>query len=213
MGLIFFFFKWEIIAYIFIFQKLKSLEKLIRLGLIDLLAGWNQATKTNRHNSKTRNRIRIKIKSVHKTTGLTQLEKGVNRSISLFYKNLLFERDLCLGFRTRARIMASSKTIILRSSEGEDFGLHVVAAMELLVIKPIIEEGNTKRAIPLPNVTSKILAKVIEYCKKHVETPKAEEHAVNDELKGWAADFFKDDRATFFDLIKVLWILGELPDS
>ncbi|WJZ83447.1 hypothetical protein VitviT2T_003130 [Vitis vinifera] len=98
--------------------------------------------------------------------------------------------------------MASSKTIILRSSEGEDFGLHVVAAMELLVIKPIIEEGNTKRAIPLPNVTSKILAKVIEYCKKHVETPKAEEHAVNDELKGWAADFFKDDRATFFDLIK-----------
>ena len=109
--------------------------------------------------------------------------------------------------------MASSKTITLRSSEGEDFRLDVVSAMELLVIKPIIEEGNTKRAIPLPNVTSKILAKVIEYCKKHVETPKAEEHAVNDELKGWAADFFKDDRATFFDLIKVLWILGELPDS
>ncbi|KAL6346646.1 hypothetical protein AAG906_000264 [Vitis piasezkii] len=98
--------------------------------------------------------------------------------------------------------MASSKTITLRSSEGENFGLDAVAAMELLVIKPIIEDGNTKRAIPLPNVTSKILAKAIEYCKKHVETPKAEEHAVNDELKGWAVDFFKGDRATFFELIK-----------
>ncbi|CBI37864.3 unnamed protein product, partial [Vitis vinifera] len=56
-------------------------------------------------------------------------------------------------------------------------------------------------AIPLPNVTSKILAKVIEYCKKHVETPKAEEHAVNDELKAWDADFVKVDQATLFDLI------------
>ena len=99
--------------------------------------------------------------------------------------------------------MASSKIITLRSSEGEDFRLDVVAAMELLVIKPIIEEGNTKRAIPLPNVTSKILAKVIEYCKKHVETPKAEEHAVNDELKAWDADFVKVDQATLFDLILV----------
>ena len=104
--------------------------------------------------------------------------------------------------------MASSKIITLRSSEGEDFGLDVVAAMELLVIKPMIEELQVIKpmidnAIPLPNVTSKILAKVIEYCKKHVETPKAEEHAVNDELKTWDADFVKVDQATLFDLILV----------
>ncbi|XP_034681193.1 uncharacterized protein LOC117911105 isoform X2 [Vitis riparia] len=98
--------------------------------------------------------------------------------------------------------MASSKTITLRSSDGEAFDLEEVVAVESQTIKHMIEDGCADNAIPLPNVTSKILAKVIEYCKKHVETPKAEKNAVNDELKGWAADFFKDDRATFFDLIK-----------
>ncbi len=56
--------------------------------------------------------------------------------------------------------------------------------------------------IPLPNVTSKILSKVIEYCKKHVEAPKPEERSgVDEELKAWDADFVKVDQATLFDLI------------
>ncbi|KAL6346667.1 hypothetical protein AAG906_000285 [Vitis piasezkii] len=97
--------------------------------------------------------------------------------------------------------MASSKTITLRSSDGEAFDLEEVVAVESQTIKHMIEDGCADNAIPLPNVTSKILAKVIEYCKKHVETPKAEEHAVNDELKAWDADFVKVDQATLFDLI------------
>ncbi|WJZ83449.1 hypothetical protein VitviT2T_003131 [Vitis vinifera] len=99
--------------------------------------------------------------------------------------------------------MASSKTITLRSSDGEAFDLEEVVAVESQTIKHMIEDGCADNAIPLPNVTSKILAKVIEYCKKHVETPKAEEHAVNDELKAWDADFVKVDQATLFDLILV----------
>ncbi|RVW38586.1 SKP1-like protein 1A [Vitis vinifera] len=97
--------------------------------------------------------------------------------------------------------MASSKTITLRSSDGEAFDLEEVVAVESQTIKHMIEDGCADNAIPLPNVTSKILAKVIEYCKKHVESPKAEEHAVNDELKAWDADFVKVDQATLFDLI------------
>ncbi|KAJ9704454.1 hypothetical protein PVL29_002835 [Vitis rotundifolia] len=97
--------------------------------------------------------------------------------------------------------MASSNTIALRSSDGETFDLNVVAAMESQVIKGMIEDGCAECAIPLPNVNSKILAKVTEYCKKHVETPKAEEHAVNDELKAWVADLVKVDWNTFVDLV------------
>ncbi|KAJ9704450.1 hypothetical protein PVL29_002833 [Vitis rotundifolia] len=65
----------------------------------------------------------------------------------------------------------------------------------------MIEDGCADNEIPLPNVTSKILAKVIEYCEKHVETPKEEEHSVNDELKAWDADFVKVDQDTLFALI------------
>ncbi|KAJ9704452.1 hypothetical protein PVL29_002834 [Vitis rotundifolia] len=67
--------------------------------------------------------------------------------------------------------------------------------MEWQVIKHMFEDGCAVDEIPLPNVTSKILAEVIKYSKKHVETPKAEE------LEAWDADFVKVDQDTLFDLI------------
>ncbi|KAI6671532.1 hypothetical protein NL676_006417 [Syzygium grande] len=54
---------------------------------------------------------------------------------------------------------------------------------------------------PLPNVTSRILAKVIEYCKKHVESAKSEDRTTEEDLKAWDAEFVKVDQATLFDLI------------
>ncbi|KAJ7557589.1 hypothetical protein O6H91_05G133200 [Diphasiastrum complanatum] len=56
---------------------------------------------------------------------------------------------------------------------------------------------------PLPNVTSKILAKVIEYCKYLVDLHKSgDEKAIPEEdVKAWDADFVKVDQATMFDLI------------
>ncbi|KAL5572084.1 hypothetical protein UlMin_021681 [Ulmus minor] len=67
----------------------------------------------------------------------------------------------------------------------------------------MIEDNCADNGIPLPNVTNKILSKVIEYCKKHIETPKLDERAttVDDELKAWDADFVKVNQATLFDLI------------
>ena len=60
--------------------------------------------------------------------------------------------------------------------------------------------------IPLPNVSSKILAKVIEYCKYHVDAEKKAEEKpskTEEEIKTWDTDFVKVDQSTLFELILV----------
>ncbi|XP_076934902.1 SKP1-like protein 1A [Bidens hawaiensis] len=96
--------------------------------------------------------------------------------------------------------MSSSKTIVLRSSDGETFEVDEAVAVESQTIKHMIEDGCADTSIPLPNVTSKILSKVIEYCKKHVEAPGTEDK-VADDIKAFDADFVKVDQSTLFDLI------------
>jgi len=94
-----------------------------------------------------------------------------------------------------------SKKITLKSSDGEAFEVEEVVALESQTIKHMIEDDCADSVIPLPNVTSKILAKVIEYCKKHVETPKTDDRSAEDELKTWDAEFVKVEQPVLFDLI------------
>ncbi|KAK0576443.1 hypothetical protein LWI29_017571 [Acer saccharum] len=56
--------------------------------------------------------------------------------------------------------------ITLKSSDGEAFEVDEAVVLELQTINDMIKVG-----IPLPSVSSKILSKVIEYCKKHGESP------------------------------------------
>ncbi|KAG8050412.1 hypothetical protein GUJ93_ZPchr0009g1405 [Zizania palustris] len=58
--------------------------------------------------------------------------------------------------------------IMLRSSEGDVFEVSKEVAMESQTIKNMIEYNCTVTEIPLPNVSTIILSKVIEYCNKHV---------------------------------------------
>lgn len=100
--------------------------------------------------------------------------------------------------------MASTKKITLKSSDGETFEVEETVALESQTIKHMVEDDCADNVIPLPNVNSKILAKVIEYCKKHVDSPKPSDNndrQLDDELKSWDADFVKVDQATLFDLI------------
>ena len=93
--------------------------------------------------------------------------------------------------------MASSlKKIILKSSDGETFEIEEAVAVQSQTIKHLIgDESANDTGIPVLNVTSKILAMVIEYCKKHVDA------ASSDELKKWDAEFVKVDQDTLVDLI------------
>ncbi|XP_010536422.1 PREDICTED: SKP1-like protein 1A [Tarenaya hassleriana] len=105
---------------------------------------------------------------------------------------------------------AVERKIILKSSDGEAFEVDEVVALESQTIKHMVEDDCADNGIPLPNVTSKVLAKVIEYCKKHVDAAAANnsEDCVGgsaggdkDDLKAWDAEFVKVDQATLFDLI------------
>ena len=65
--------------------------------------------------------------------------------------------------------------------------------------------------IPLPNVSSKILAKVIEYCKYHVDAEKKADEKpakTEEEIKTWDTEFVKVDQSTLFELILVRAVLA-----
>lgn len=105
--------------------------------------------------------------------------------------------------------MASSssttkKKIILKSSDGETFEVDEAAALLSQTIKHMIEDDCTDTGIPLPNVTSGILSKVIEYCKKHAESVgDLDDHAANDELKNFDTQFVNVEQGVLFDIILV----------
>lgn len=90
----------------------------------------------------------------------------------------------------------------LQSSDNEAFEVDVDVANESQTVKNMIEDTGSEDLIPLPNVRGKILAKVIEYCKYHVEAiKKVEDKPAESDVKAWDAEFVKVDQATLFDLI------------
>jgi S-phase kinase-associated protein 1 len=99
---------------------------------------------------------------------------------------------------------SATKKITLKSSDDETFEVSEMVALESQTIKHMIEDDCADNAIPVQNVTGKILALVIEYCKKHVEVAAAassDEKPSEDDLKKWDAEFVKVDNDTLFDLI------------
>ncbi|KAH9607404.1 hypothetical protein KSS87_017528 [Heliosperma pusillum] len=114
----------------------------------------------------------------------------------------------------------TDRKINLKSSDGETFEVEEIVAMESQTIKHMVEDDCADNVIPLPNVTSTILAKVIEYCKKHVDSSSSSSNSadtttasatatatvtatagVDEDLKNWDAEFVKVDQSTLFDLI------------
>ncbi|CAK9228153.1 hypothetical protein BDL97_05G141300 [Sphagnum fallax] len=98
----------------------------------------------------------------------------------------------------------AEKRVKLKSSDDEMFEVEEAVAFESQAVKNMIEDTGMDHPIPLPNVSSKILAKVIEYCKYHVDNQKSTDDkpaTPEDEIKAWDQDFVKVDQATLFDLI------------
>ncbi|GMY39763.1 SKP1-like protein 1B, partial [Fagus crenata] len=73
--------------------------------------------------------------------------------------------------------------------------------MESQTIKHMIEDDCAQTVIPLPNVTSHTLARVIEYCKNHVHSSESKSEFDSKALQTRDAEFIKVDQKTLFELI------------
>ena len=98
-------------------------------------------------------------------------------------------------------LVMSSKKINLKSSDGDVFEVEYAVGLMSQTIKRVIDTGCAGDSIPLPKVTSKILVKVIEYCKRHVEVSSKYMETANTVLERWDVDFIKVDKYTLFDFI------------
>ncbi|PWA65101.1 E3 ubiquitin ligase SCF complex subunit SKP1/ASK1 family protein [Artemisia annua] len=82
---------------------------------------------------------------------------------------------------------SSSRTIILKNSDGHAFDIEETAAHLSLTIKQTIQQDPSKTIIPVPRVNAQTLSKIIDYCRKHV-TDKDNKEA----LKSFDVEFVEE---------------------
>lgn len=101
------------------------------------------------------------------------------------------------------KLSLSSNKIVLTSSDGDSFEIDEAVARESHTIAEMLDAGCAGE-IPLQNVTGKILDKVIDYCKTHVEAGpifEEDEEEAKKKLKIWKAEFMRVDLETISELI------------
>jgi S-phase kinase-associated protein 1 len=93
----------------------------------------------------------------------------------------------------------------LTSSDAQAFEVEGEVAFLSQTIKNLVEDSGAEDAIPLPNVSARVLAKVLEYCRYHHQAAAAADgaklEADGDAVKQWDAEFVRVDQAMLFDLI------------
>ncbi|CAE8674022.1 unnamed protein product, partial [Polarella glacialis] len=75
---------------------------------------------------------------------------------------------------------AEGEMLKLKSSQGDVFEVEPEVACMSTLIKNMVDDSGTDEEIPLPNVKSAILSKVVDYCKFHKDNVPAE---INKPLK------------------------------
>jgi len=101
----------------------------------------------------------------------------------------------------------SDVKVKLQSSQGDEFTVDVEVACLSNVIKAMIDDSGTDDVVPLPNVKTSTLEKVIEYCKYHRENPAPElpkplkSANLSEVVSKWDLDFISIDQDAIFDLI------------
>lgn len=96
--------------------------------------------------------------------------------------------------------------IRLRSSDGQELEVMEEAiAAASQTIKGALEKGGAADAIPIPDVTGRILSRVLEYVNRHFSDPAADPldyiPIADDPLKAFDDAFVQVDNDTLFELI------------
>ncbi|XP_031488743.1 SKP1-like protein 1A [Nymphaea colorata] len=100
--------------------------------------------------------------------------------------------------------------VILKASDGVVYEVEETVAKMLQMLSPLIDDADLENAIPLHNVTGKILGKVLDYCKKHTEEEAPEDLPEEDDMshmtkkhamEKWDAEYVDVDRETLFEIV------------
>jgi len=100
-----------------------------------------------------------------------------------------------------------SQDLLLNSQEGEGFTVPKKVAIMSELVKTMAEGDKEESTIPLPNVKSQVLAKVIQYMEYHHHSlPKEIEKPLksanmNEVVSAWDAEFVEVDQEMLFELI------------
>ncbi|KAI7871132.1 E3 ubiquitin ligase complex SCF subunit sconC [Spinellus fusiger] len=95
-------------------------------------------------------------------------------------------------------------SVHLLSSDSEPFVIDKEVAERSVLIKNMLEDiGESDASIPLPNVTAKVLKKVIEWCEHHREDPvvQDDQERRNTDIDEWDQKYMEVDQETLFDII------------
>ncbi|CAA0841976.1 SKP1-like protein 4 [Striga hermonthica] len=96
------------------------------------------------------------------------------------------------------------KTVVLKTSDGEKFEVEEEVVIQSLKIKHVIEKESASTVISLPNVSSGVMTRVIEYCRCHAFGE------YDYTMKDYDAEFVKIDNKLLFELISVFFELPSL---
>lgn len=83
--------------------------------------------------------------------------------------------------------------ITLTSSEGDAFQVDDAFATHAVTVRNLLDDTGTTSAVPLPNVSSAALAKVIEFCNSRA-LPEADREAFD-------AEYVRVEQSLLFDII------------
>ncbi|KAF7728594.1 suppressor of kinetochore protein mutant [Apophysomyces ossiformis] len=95
-------------------------------------------------------------------------------------------------------------SVHLLSSDNEEFPVDKEVAERSVLIKNMLEDiGESDAPIPLPNVTAKVLRKVIEWCEHHREDPvtQDDQDRRSTDIDEWDQKYMEVDQETLFDII------------
>ncbi|XP_016464888.1 SKP1-like protein 1 [Nicotiana tabacum] len=90
------------------------------------------------------------------------------------------------------------KMVTLKSNDDKEFEVEEAAVIQSEMIKNMIEDGCATSVIPLPNIDSNTLSKVIEYLNKHI-TRDEDEDEDDDKDKGKEAETGDEEDLKEFD--------------
>jgi S-phase kinase-associated protein 1 len=82
--------------------------------------------------------------------------------------------------------------ITLLSSDGQSFEVRAAAALQSVIVTKVIEDFGPGIPIPVMEVSSEILEKVIEYCTYHADHPPRRIETIDD-IDPWDVQFLNVD--------------------